>query len=66
MAMGVGIGTWDGTTCGTSVSKNDNSRSGSTALTGTAAAGNYCVIVYDSGNILEGTEVSYTIDVTHP
>jgi hypothetical protein len=66
MAMGVGIGTWDGTTCGTAVSKNDNARSGSTALSGTASAGNYCVLVYDSGNILEGIEVSYTVDVTRP
>jgi len=66
MALGVGIGTYDGTACGTSISKNDNARSGATALTGTATVGNYCVIVYDSGNIPEGWSVSFTVQVVHP
>ena len=66
MSMGLGIATWNGTACGTAVSKNDDSRSGKTALTGTAVAGNYCVTVYDSGNVPAGTTVSYTVDVKHP
>jgi len=66
MSLGVGIGTWDGTACGTSISKNDNARAGSTALSGTATVGNYCVLVYDSGNIQDSSSVSYVIAVAHP
>ena len=66
MSMGVGIGTWDGTTCGTSVIKNDNARTGTAALAGTANAGSYCVNVYDSGNVPEESEVSYEVQVAHP
>ena len=67
MALGVGITTWDGTACGTvAISKNDDARSGTTALTGTATAGNYCVTVYDSGNIPEGWTVSFGVQVVHP
>jgi hypothetical protein len=67
MALGVGITTWDGTSCGTvPISKNDNAREGTTALTGTAAAGNYCVTIYDSGNIPEGWTVSFAVQVVHP
>jgi hypothetical protein len=65
MSIGVSIGTWDGTTC-TSVSKNDNARAGSTAVSGTAATGSYCVRVYDSGNVPDGTSVTYTVQVVHP
>jgi len=66
MALGVGIGTWDGTTCSASVTKNDNARAGVTALSGTATPGNYCVNVYDSGNIPDGWTVSFTLQVSHP
>ena len=58
ISMGVGIGTWNGTTCGVSVTKNDNARTGAAALAGTANAGSYCVNVYDSGNVPEGIGVS--------
>jgi hypothetical protein len=68
MALGVALGTWDSTslTCGTIIVKNDNARSGVTALTGTATAGNYCVKVYDSGNVPTSWTVSYTVQVVHP
>jgi len=66
MALGVGMGAWDGVNCGTSIAQNENARAGSAALTGTATAGNYCVRVYDSGNIPEGWSVSYTVQVAHP
>jgi hypothetical protein len=65
MSMGVGVGTWDGTSCGVSTIKNDNARSGASALTGTANAGSYCVNVYDSGNVPEDGEVSYEVQVVH-
>jgi hypothetical protein len=66
MSLGVGIGTWDGTTCGSSMSSNTDARVGKTALTGTANAGSYCVRVYDSGNIPADWSVSYTVEVVHP
>jgi hypothetical protein len=65
MALGVGIGTWSGKTC-TLMTRNDNARSGSTALTGTAVTGIYCVQVYDSGNISDSNPVTYTVQVVHP
>lgn len=66
MSMGIGIGTWDGTTCYASSTKNDNARTGVTALTGTANAGSYCVNVFDSGNVPEEWQVSYEVQVVHP
>lgn len=66
MSMGVGVGIWDGTTCAASSTKNDNARTGTAALAGTANAGNYCVNVYDSGNVPEDWEVSYEVQVVHP
>ncbi|MCX6538615.1 MAG: hypothetical protein NT151_06760 [Acidobacteria bacterium] len=64
LSIGVGIGTWDGTTC-TLIAKNDNSKAGLVALSGTAVAGNFCVQVYDSGNIPDSTSVTYTVQVVH-
>jgi hypothetical protein len=67
MALGVSVGSWNGTTCGTKIAENDNARSGTTALSGiAAAAGSYCVQVFDSGNIPDTWSVSYTVQVTHP
>jgi hypothetical protein len=67
MGIGVGIASWDSTTstCGTTFAKNDNSKAGSTALTGTATAGNYCLQVYDSGNIAADELVTYAVQVNH-
>jgi hypothetical protein len=48
------------------ISKNDNARAGVTALSGTATSGNYCVSVYDSGNVPEGWTVSFSVQVVHP
>lgn len=66
MALGVGVMTSDGTNCTSTISQNDNSRNGGTALVGTATAGSYCVKVYDSGNIPAGSSVDYTVQVVHP
>jgi hypothetical protein len=66
MALGVGLGTWDGTTCSSQFADNKDARAGATALTGTAAAGSYCIRVYDSGNIPADWSVAYSIDVVHP
>jgi hypothetical protein len=64
-ALGMGIGTWDGTNCGLNQSQNDVARSGSTAISGTAGAGNYCIRVYDGGNIPADVIASYTVQVQH-
>src|SRR5262249_26600971 len=47
MALGLRVGSWDGTTCAPIIASNDDARTGATALTGTAAAGSYCVEVFD-------------------
>jgi hypothetical protein len=66
-ALGMGLGAWDATTstCGLNQTQNDAAKSASTALSGTASAGNYCIRVYDGGNIPEGVTASYTLQVQH-
>jgi len=67
LALGVGMMTSNGTSCIATLTQNDNARANNVgALQGTAAAGNYCVRVYDSGNIPVSGTVSYTITVLHP
>lgn len=66
MALGVAIGTWDGANCFALSPTNDNARAGSPALSGSADAGSYCVLVYDSGNVPGNFAVSYTVQVAHP
>jgi hypothetical protein len=66
-SLGLGIGTWDASTatCGLNQLQNDAAKAGSTALTGTASAANYCVRVYDGGNIAAGATVGYAVQVQH-
>ena len=67
-ALGMGIGAWDsGTqTCGLNQTQNDIARSGSTALSGTAGAGAFCIRVYDGGNIpTADVTASFTVQVQH-
>lgn len=66
MALGVGVSSWDGSTCGLSITKNDNARMGTNALGGIATPGNYCATVYDSGNVPTDWTVSFTVQVVHP
>lgn len=65
MALGVSI-TAGGASCGNAIAQNTNARSGTTALSGTATPGSYCVRVFDAGNIPAASSVTYTIEVTHP
>jgi len=65
MALGIAVGTWDGTTCTPGLATNDHAKSGVTALTGTAVAGSYCVQVSDSGNIPPTWTVTFTVQVLH-
>jgi hypothetical protein len=67
MSLGVGIMTSDGTNCLTTISFNTDARAnGVAALFGTAVKGNYCVRVYDNGNIPTSTTANYTVTVEHP
>jgi hypothetical protein len=66
MALGVSVGAWNGSACqGTNI-KNDNSRVSAIALNGTSTPGDYCVTVYDSGNLPTDATATYTVTVTHP
>ena len=64
IAIGLAIGTFDGTTCtlvpGT---QNENARVGSTIDGRALAPGILCVIVYDVGNIVDSTD--YVVRVNH-
>jgi hypothetical protein len=65
VAMGVGIGTPNGTTSCTLTNSNTSAMAGSTPqLTVTEPAGTYCVSVFDVGNLTAtGT---FTVTVSHP
>lgn len=62
LAIGFGVGVWDGTTC-TLATEDDNARQGD-VLTGTAQPGNFCVKAFDVGNIVD--PVTFTVQVVHP
>ncbi len=66
MSLGVAVSTSDGTNCLVQISQNPDARTGLVALSGLATTGNYCVRVYDSGNIQPSTAVNYTVQVVHP
>jgi len=63
-ALGVELGTWDGTTC-TAVVTNASATSGTTVIGTATGAIRLCARVYDVGNIAEGATVSYTVTVDH-
>ena len=62
LAVGLGVGTWDGTNC-TLVAAENNAREGS-VLSGTVEPNNYCAAVFDSGNLTQ--TISYTVRVQRP
>jgi len=66
MGLGVSLAYWDGASCGLALIDNPNAKAGSEALKGTAQSANYCVRVYDSGNVPPDWTVSYSVDVLHP
>lgn len=63
LAVGISIGTWDGTVCSASLS-NDNARVSDQLTGNTSVTGSYCIRVYDVGNITATEQVAVT--VTHP
>lgn len=62
LALGLGVGTWDGTNC-TLVAADNNAREAS-VLSGTVEPNNYCAAVFDSGNLTQN--VTYTVRVQRP
>lgn len=67
-ALGIGIGSWDPTAqvCGLNLTQSDSAKIGSTAISGSAGSGSFCVRVYDGGNIADPTiTVNYTVQVQH-
>ena len=62
--MGLGVGTYSGTTCSLLSSGATTAQAGTAAqLSGTITAGAYCVAVFDVGN--QSAPVTYTAVVTH-
>jgi len=61
---GLGIGTPSGSTCSILTGGAVATPAGATAqLSGTAAAGSYCIVVYDIGN--QTSDITYSVTVTH-
>jgi hypothetical protein len=62
--MGLGVGTYSGTTCSLLSSGATTAQAGTAAqLSGTITAGAYCVAVFDVGNL--SAPITYTAVVTH-
>ncbi len=66
MGLGVGIGLWDGANCGAALQYNTAAKMGTAAMAPNMTAGNYCLRVYESGNIPTDWTVTYSVDVLHP
>jgi hypothetical protein len=66
MGLGVSLALWNGANCGAALITNVNAKAGGDALTGSVQSANYCLVVYDSGNIPSGWTVTYTAEVLHP
>ncbi|HTI40130.1 MAG TPA: hypothetical protein VL262_11955 [Vicinamibacterales bacterium] len=63
--VGFALGTWDGTTCQV-VLVNPAGTTGSLLQANASTKGNYCVHLYDTGNVAADTPVSFTVTVLHP
>jgi hypothetical protein len=63
--IGFALGTWDGTACQV-VLVNPTGTTGSQLQASASTKGNYCVHLYDTGNIAADTPVAYTLTVVHP
>jgi hypothetical protein len=62
LVVGISLGTWNGTTCQI-VLANDRATQGSVVTGNGGSAGNFCVRIYDVGNVAETVE--YTVTVVH-
>jgi hypothetical protein len=63
IALGLGLGTWNGSTCSILL-VNDNATVGVTVSGAVSAAGSLCVRVFDVGYV--GDPLAYQVQVVHP
>ena len=63
LTMGIGLGTWNGAACNVTLTTSAATQ-GSAYNASATSAGNFCVTIFDIGNITETT--TYTLTVTHP
>lgn len=64
LVVGFSLGNWNGTAC--QVVLDNNAATGGAVLTGSISGiGNFCVRMYDVGNIAT-TPAAYTVEVVHP
>ena len=63
VVVGIGLGTWNGTACNVTL-QTSAATTGSQYNASAISAGNFCVTVFDFGNITEAT--TYSLTVTHP
>jgi len=64
ITMGFGVGTVSGGACALISGAYSESAKSGYALSGTIAAGSYCVVLYDIGNLSAAND--YVITVSHP
>lgn len=63
--IGLMVGTWNGSSCYVPGNAKDDAVAG-TSITNTATtAGQFCVRVYDTGGIPDGSQASFVVNVTH-
>ena len=60
--IGMSLGSWNGSACAVAIA-SDNLAQGGAVNGSVSAAGNYCVRVYDVGNIVD--PVSFTVILAH-
>jgi len=65
LTVGAGLGTWDGTNCTLITNGYSETAKVNFTVSGTASIGNYCAAVWDVGNIMADSKISYTITVEH-
>ena len=61
--IGLGIGAWNGSTCGLIAQRTDASLL--SVISGTAMAGSFCVSVFDPGGNVVTLPVDYQVEVNH-
>jgi hypothetical protein len=62
LIVGLALGTWNGNACQIILPK-DNATQGSQVIGQGSSAGNYCVRIYDVGNVVD--PITYEIQVVH-
>jgi len=65
ITLGLGIGQTSGGQCIPVLLAYNNAATAGTVMSGTAAVGAYCAVVYDIGNVA-ADPTTYTITVVHP